>query len=342
MWCEPDPIPYMRATVKVLIVEWDTTKAEALWKEVRLAGYMPLTAFSIEKANTLIEHEHPHVVLLRWRLPDASGLSLLNDLRTRSATSRLPVIVLGEEGATEDECIRALESGADDYIKSPYGMREVLARIQVVLRPVPRREVRRRLSIETLTIDLDARRVFGRTDQGGDEVELQFGPTDYRFLRFLVEHPYEVLSRKDIIDNVWYGADVKEGIVDVYVRSLRKALEPLRQSLIIETVRGVGFRLSAATAPSVQTRQLPEAAPKKNASLRPRKQSAVDERLQAGTVGDESTQVSDLGDAVEKIRHLQKLLLKKTQENKLLREAVEAAKPKASSSPVRVSQKNKR
>ncbi|HEY3599070.1 MAG TPA: winged helix-turn-helix domain-containing protein [Paraburkholderia sp.] len=328
-----------------MIVESDTTNAEILWNEVRLAGHEPLMAFSADRANTLIEREHPQVVLLRWKLPDASGLSLLGDLRTRSGTSRLPVIVFGEAGATEEECLRALEAGADDYIKKPYGIREVLARVQVVLRPVPRKEVRHRLSVETLTMDFDARRAFARTGRDGAEVELELGPTCYRFLRFFVENPYEVLSRKDIIDNVWFGATVKEGIVDVYIRSLRLALKPLQSSLIIETVRGAGFRLSAVERmPSGDNaRLLPKVVSESVSSRRPRTNPSADGRLHAANARNEPVLVSDLGAAVEKIRHLQKLLLKKTEENQLLRDAVEAVKPGTSArSEPAVGQKSKR
>src|SRR6201991_5603 len=138
----------MVTTVRVLIVESDVTKAEEMWNEVRLAGHQPSIAFSIDVANTLVVDNQPHVVLLRWNLPDASGLSFLNDLRTRSATRRLPVIVLGEDGAAEDECIRALEAGADDYTRWPYGRKEVLARVQSVLRLLPRMDRRHIISIK--------------------------------------------------------------------------------------------------------------------------------------------------------------------------------------------------
>src|SRR5215469_15209251 len=103
----------MGTIAKILIVEWDTSCAEILWNEVRLAGHEPLAAFSVERAAMLVEQEHPQAILLRWRLPDASGLSLVNDLRTHAATSRMPIIVLGEEDGGEEECVRALDAGAD-------------------------------------------------------------------------------------------------------------------------------------------------------------------------------------------------------------------------------------
>jgi two-component system phosphate regulon response regulator PhoB len=336
----------MGTTAKILIVEWDTSSAEILWNEVRLAGHEPLAAFSVERAALLIEQEHPQAILLRWKLPDASGLSLINDLRTHAATSRLPIIVLGEEGADEEECIRALEAGADDYVRRPFGIREIIARIQVVLRPIEYREVRRRVSVETLTMDFDARRAFARTGQDQDEVELQLGPTCYRLLRFFVENPYKVLSRKDIIDNVWFGSSVKEGIVDVYIKSLRETLVPLQKSLAIETVRGAGFRLSPViNMPHAQPVQpvaqpiTPPVAPAPQPRQRP---PVVDDRLRAGALRNPPVLVSDLSAAVEKIRHLQALLQRKTEENRLLRDAVDATKPMSSGVLVSVRQKNKR
>ncbi|MFC0401918.1 winged helix-turn-helix domain-containing protein [Paraburkholderia rhizosphaerae] len=336
-------IAHMGTIAKILIVEWDTSSAELLWNEVRQAGHEPLAAFSVERAMTLIEQQQPQAVLLRWKLPDASGLSLINDLRTRAATSRMPIIVLGEEGADEDECIRALESGADDYVRRPFGMRELIARIQVVLRPIAYPDVRHRVSVETLTMDFDARRAFARTgldqDEPESEVELQLGPTCYRLLRFFVENPYQVLSRKDIISNVWFGSPVKEGIVDVYVKSLRETLEPLQNSLAIETVRGVGFRLSSVLdVPRVPTGEaeqrarpapLQQPAPPAAPASRARKLPLVEERPRAGALRNPPALVSDLSAAVEKIQHLQSLLQRKTEENRLLRDAVDAAKPMA-------------
>ncbi len=331
----------MGTTTKILIVESDISGAEILWNEVREAGYEPLSAFSVKRAMMLIEQAHPRAILLRWKLPDASGHSLVADLRMHAATSRLPVIVLGEEGASEEECIRALEAGADDYVKRPYGIREVLARIKVVLRPIEYREARGRVSVGTLTMDFDARRAFARIGQDQREVELQLQPTCYRLLRFFVENPYKVLSRKDIIDHVWFVASIKEGTVDVHIASLRETLKPLKKSLAIETVRGVGFRLSAvADIPQVQpqTQQAvesiaspatpqPPKSPQSPQSPRPVERRRVpDDRPRAGGAPHQPVFASNLGAAVEKIRRLRALLQRETEENLRLRDAMEAVR----------------
>ncbi|GAB2891508.1 hypothetical protein GCM10027093_28340 [Paraburkholderia jirisanensis] len=343
----------MGSIAKVLIVEWDTAEAEVLWNEMRLAGHEPTAAFSIERANLMIEQDRPDAVLLRWKLPDASGMSLLSELRLHAATSRLPVIVLGEQGAGEEECIRALDAGADDYVRRPFGIREVVARVQVVLRPVPRALVRSRACVDALTMDFDARRVLADTGQDGEQTELRMAPTCYRLLRLFVENPYEVLSRKEIIRHVWFGAAVKDGIVDVYVKALRAALEPLRERLVIETVRGEGFRLATAAAPAVVAVAAQPAAshpaphptphstpqPASHPPRRPTRRPAG-ERLRINGAHRQPTLVSDLGAAVEKIRHLQALLQRKTEENRVLRSAMESSKPPSRLTPIR--QKNKR
>jgi two-component system, OmpR family, phosphate regulon response regulator PhoB len=357
----------MGTIAKILIVEWDTSCAEILWNEVRHAGHEPLAAFSVERAAMLIEQEHPQAILLRWKLPDASGLSLINDLRTHAATSRMPIIVLGEEDGGEEECVRALDAGADDYVKRPFGIRELMARVQVVLRPIEYREVRRRVAVETLTMDFDARRAFARTGEDQQEVELQLGPTCYRLLRFFVENPYKVLSRKDIIENVWFGSSVKEGIVDVYIKSLRETLDPLQKSLVIETVRGAGFRLASVVdmARAREVQQVQEQRPQEQQPLdspadapvarplpQPRKRpTVVDDQPRSsegapagGPLRNQPVLVSDMSAAVEKIRHLQALLQRKTEENRLLRDAVDgvSGKPMPSRALASGGHKNKR
>jgi two-component system phosphate regulon response regulator PhoB len=304
-------------TSRILIVDSETANAEILWTALQCAGYEPLLALSIGKANHLIGQNQPDAILLRCRLPEGSGLSLLASLRARAVTSRLPVIALGEGGSKEEECIRALEAGADDYVSHPYGIREILARIRVVLRPVLYQTTSRRVSVDALTMDFDARRVFAHMGLDDPPVELHIRGTSYKLLRLFVENPYQVLSRKDIIHHVWHGARVKDGIVDVYIKSLREALTPLLGRLAIDTVRGHGFRLSttadATTASATDRVPVTSSPPPKRASTNDRHRQPL--------------LVADLDAAVEKIRHLQTLLQKRTEENRTLREEIRARKP---------------
>ncbi|MFC0399093.1 winged helix-turn-helix domain-containing protein [Paraburkholderia rhizosphaerae] len=319
----------MGAEAKVLIVEADTSEAEILWRELRQAGHEPLVAFSVERATLLIAQECPRVILMRPKLPDGSGMSLINGIRAQAATSRLPIIVLGDEAAGEDECIRALEKGADAYVKKPYGIRELLARIQVVLRPVEYRQMRRRVSFETLSMDLDARRVWGRTGPGSvDEVELKLVPTCYRLLRFFVENPYTVLSRKDIVNNVWFGKALSGGIIDIYINQLRDALKPLQASITIRTVRGVGFCLSKPTGAAAEDAgaEIADVADDavRGARTDPEPPVQTLHGARAGKQPDPPVLISNLDAAIEKIHQLQSLLRRKSRENELLRNAIEA------------------
>ncbi len=256
-------------------------------------------------------------------MPDGSGLSLVNDLRSRSATNALPVIVLGEQDATEDECVRALEAGAADYVKRPYGLKELLARLQAVLRPVPLRQVRGHVSFETLTMDFDAYRALVHTDEGAERLELKLAPTCFRLLRLLIENPYVALSRKTIVENVWFGANVKENIVDGYVRKLRQTLEPVRQRVVIETVRGVGFRLSTP-----QAMLATQASPAYEPAPQSLEQSTEQTKPPARQARDEPVPVSDLRTALETIRQLRRMLVKASKENRVLRDAMDAKQTK--------------
>jgi len=186
-------------------------------------------------------------------------------------------------------------------------------------------------------MDFDARRVLADTGPGGEQTELHMAPTCYRLLRLFVENPYEVVSRKEIIRHVWFGAAVKDGIVDVYIKALRDVLEPLRERLVIETVRGEGFRLAAvAPVPAVVAEAAQPAAPHiaphhapEPASHPPRRPARrpAGERPRVNGARPQPALVSDLGAAVEKIRHLQVLLQRKTEENRVLRNTIESGKP---------------
>lgn len=298
--------------------------AEQLWSEINEAGHEPLVAFSVERAAQVIAQEHPQVVLVRRKLPDASGWSLINGVRTCRATSRVPIIVIGEDGADEYGCIRALEAGADDYVRKPYSVRELLVRIQVLLRPIEYRATRRLARVEDLTMDFDARRAFGKTGPDpADEIELKLVPACYRLLRFFVENPYVVLSRKDIIDNVWFGKSLSGSAVDVYINQLREVLRPLQSSLAIQTVRGAGFRLSKVAEATVAEESKVDNAVRARAIAAPGGKNLRDRGVTARPY--EITLISNMDAAIEKIRQLQLLLLQKTKENESLRNAIEAA-----------------
>ncbi|HHS84081.1 MAG TPA: phosphate regulon transcriptional regulatory protein PhoB, partial [Gammaproteobacteria bacterium] len=176
-------------------------------------------------------------ILLDWMLPDISGIDLARRFKRETRSRDLPIIMLTARGE-EDDKIRGLEVGADDYITKPFSPRELVARIRAVLRRIqsPEHET---LAVNGLHLDQAAHRITSH----GKPVEL--GPTEFRLLQFFMSHPERVYSRNQLIDRVWGGtAYIEERTVDVHVRRLRKALEPFQHDRLIQTVRGAGYRFS--------------------------------------------------------------------------------------------------
>ena len=172
-------------------------------------------------------------------LPDMSGLELVRVLRRDANTRDIPVVMLTARGEEADK-VAGLESGADDYVTKPFSARELIARIQAVLRrsaPVGDSD---RVDVEGLTLDQAGHRVTA----AGQPVAL--GPTEYRLLAFLMTHRDRVYARSQLLDRVWGGnVYVEERTVDVHIRRLRKSLEPSGYDRFVQTVRGAGYRFSS-------------------------------------------------------------------------------------------------
>ncbi|MDH4046703.1 MAG: phosphate regulon transcriptional regulator PhoB [Gammaproteobacteria bacterium] len=223
---------------KVLIVEDETPIREMIAFHLARAGYDTLEAADSRRARELLADERPDLALVDWMLPDMSGLELTRMLRRDQDNESLAIIMLTAR-ADENDKVSGLESGADDYLTKPFSPRELVARIQAVLRrsSMSGETV---LKAELLELEPAGHRVIaaGR--------ELQLGPTEYRLLHFLMAHPERVYSRAQLLDRVW-GANVyiEERTVDVHVRRLRKILEPSGADRYIQTVRGAGYRFSA-------------------------------------------------------------------------------------------------
>jgi two-component system, OmpR family, phosphate regulon response regulator PhoB len=316
----------MKIVGKILIVESNTSCAELLWKEFESRGRQPLVAFSVERAILLVERERLQAIVLRWKLPDASAMLLIGNLRAHAATSRTPVIVLGEEAADEKECIRALEAGADDYVRRPFSIAELCARVQAALRPIEHRAVHGYNSVDALTVDIASEWAFARIGEGPQELEFRLSRTCYRLLRFFVENANGELSRKDILENVWSGWAVKEGFVGVYVKLLWEALAPIRKSVLIETVPGIGCRLSSV-AGSKRSPPEQQAVRALNASIatvraRRKRNTAADGRPQDSYPCNKQALVFDLRSATGTIEQLTALVQTKTEENRLLRDTL--------------------
>jgi len=222
---------------KILIVEDETPIREMIVFHLARAGYETLEAPDCRVARQLLVDERPDLALIDWMLPDMSGLELTRMLKRDKENADLAIIMLTAK-AEEFDKITGLESGADDYITKPFSPRELVARIQAVLRRAGPGDSEA-VSAGVLEIDIAGHRV----NANGNEIRL--GPTEYRLLKFLMTHPDRVYSRTQLLDRVW-GANVyvEERTVDVHVRRLRKALVEQAADTYIQTVRGSGYRFS--------------------------------------------------------------------------------------------------
>jgi len=232
----PSAGPYM-TTTKILIVEDEAPIREMIAFHLARAGFDTLQAEDSRTARRLLADERPDLALVDWMLPDMSGLELTRLLKRDDEHNDLAIIMLTAR-ADEYDKVSGLESGADDYVTKPFSPRELVARIQAVLRRVRTEESR---PIQAGEIDLDS--AAHRVTANGEEIRL--GPTEYRLLKFLMTHSDRVYSRSQLLDQVW-GANVyvEERTVDVHVRRLRKALTPHSCDAYIQTVRGAGYRFS--------------------------------------------------------------------------------------------------
>ena len=226
----------MTAT-KILIVEDEAPIREMIAFHLGRAGYQTLEAEDCKTARVMLADERPSLALVDWMLPDMSGLELTRMLKRDPENDDLAIIMLTARTAEYDK-VAGLEGGADDYITKPFSPRELVARIQAVMR-------RTGGSDDTTTrmgkLELDA--ASHRVTANGNEIRL--GPTEYRLLQFLMTHPDRVYSRSQLLDRIW-GANVyvEERTVDVHIRRLRKALTAEAVDGYIQTIRGAGYRFS--------------------------------------------------------------------------------------------------
>jgi two-component system phosphate regulon response regulator PhoB len=223
----------------VLVVEDEDALAELLQYNLKKEGFRVSMAADGEEAMMLVEERQPDVVLLDWMLPKVSGIEVCRRLRGRQETRNLPIIMLTARGEEADR-IRGLDTGADDYIVKPFLMKELFARVRAVLRRIRPGLAEDRVIVGDISIDRVAHRVT-RSD-----TEIHLGPTEFRLLDYLMQHPGRVFSREQLLDAVW-GSDVyvEARTVDVHVGRLRKALNKAGEGDPIRTVRSAGYALNA-------------------------------------------------------------------------------------------------
>ena len=223
---------------KILIVDDEAAIREMVCMALRQGGYECLQAADARSAQEAMRNDPPELVLLDWMMPGTSGVDLARQWRREKATREIPIIMLTARTQEEDK-IKGLDTGADDYVTKPFSPKELLARIKAVLRRAAPHAADLPLEIAGLSLDPATHRV----QVGKQTVEL--GPTEFRLLHFFMAHPERVHSRERVLDQVW-GSNVyiDERTIDVHIRRLRKALAPTGHDKFIQTVRGAGYRLS--------------------------------------------------------------------------------------------------
>ena len=223
---------------RVLVVEDESAIAELISINLRHAGYEVVIAATADQAQSQVDGVLPDLVVLDWMLPGQSGLVLAKRWRGQARTRDLPIIMLTAR-AEEGDMISGLDAGADDYLTKPFSTNELLARIRAVLRRKAPEALDTMVDVGGLKLDPATRRV-SREDR-----EVRIGPTEFRLLHFFMTHPERVHSRAQLLDRVWGDhVFIEERTVDVHVKRLREALDPVGCSRMIETVRGAGYRLT--------------------------------------------------------------------------------------------------
>ena len=227
------------APKRLLLVEDDRAIAELVKYHFTRADYTVTTTASGEEALILVEEIRPDLMVLDWMIEGISGIELCRRLRRKPATANLPIIMLTARGE-EDDRLRGLETGADDYVTKPFSPKELVVRAAAVLRRVRPALAAETLDYGGLEMDLGAHRV--RRD--GQAINL--GPTEYRLLRHFLEHPGRVFSRQQLLETVWpHSEEIELRTVDVHIRRLRMALGEHGGSDLVRTVRSAGYALDA-------------------------------------------------------------------------------------------------
>jgi two-component system phosphate regulon response regulator PhoB len=224
---------------RVLVVEDESDLVVMLRYNLEKEGFTVAATGDGEEALLLVEEQAPDIILLDWMVPMVSGIEVCRRLRRNPDTRDIPIIMLTARGE-EDDRVRGLNAGADDYVTKPFSPGELIARVHAVLRRSRPALEADELRFADIVMDLAAHRVT----RGGKMLDLR--PTEFRLLRHFIEHPGRVYSREQLLDQVWRDdAFVEPRTVDVHIRRLRKALNAGGGADLIRTVRAAGYALEA-------------------------------------------------------------------------------------------------
>lgn len=225
------------SAAKLLLVEDDPALCELLEFRFQNEGYDVRSTGDGDEALMLASEDVPDLIILDWMIEGTSGIEVCRRLRRDKDTAHVPIIMLTAREA-EDDRIRGLEIGADDYMTKPFSPRELLARVAAVMRRIRPALAGEKVKVGDITLDPVAHKV----ERNGKQ--LQLGPTEYRLLKFFMESPGRVFSRGQLLDGVWgTGSDIELRTVDVHIRRLRKAIDVDGAKDPIRTVRSAGYAL---------------------------------------------------------------------------------------------------
>jgi two-component system phosphate regulon response regulator PhoB len=225
----------------VLIVEDEAAIATMLRYNLEKRGYRVVEAADGEEALVRLREQQPDIVLLDWMLPVMSGIEVCRQIRHKPATRDLPVIMVTARVEDQD-AVRALNTGADDYVTKPFNIDSLLARMRALLRRSSIVADKGLLSFQDIEMDLSSHRV----SRNGRRVHL--GPTEFRLLEFFMRHPRRVFSREELLDSVWgHDIHVEPRTVDVHIRRLRRSMNETGELDVVRTVRAAGYALDTET-----------------------------------------------------------------------------------------------
>ncbi|MDC0510571.1 phosphate regulon transcriptional regulator PhoB [Candidatus Pelagibacter sp.] len=222
---------------KIFIIEDETSIIQLVQHNLEKDGFIVSSAINGNEGLKDLKKFEPNLLLLDWMLPDLSGIEICKSIRKDTSFKNLPVIMLTAKGEEEDK-IKGLDSGADDYLTKPFSYNELLARIKAILRRSDPKTVSDTLEIDDLRLDRLEKRVFR------DSIEIQLGPTEFRLLEFFLTNPKRVFTRDQILENVWpNNINVETRTIDVHIRRLRKSININNNKELIRTVRSSGYSL---------------------------------------------------------------------------------------------------
>jgi two-component system phosphate regulon response regulator PhoB len=223
---------------RILIVEDEAPIRDMLCFVLEQNGYQASIAGDFDAAINQLVEPYPDLVLLDWMLPGGSGIQIAKKMKQHELTRAIPIIMITARGEEEDK-VRGLEVGADDYVTKPFSPKELMARIKAVIRRVAPTSLDEVIEVQGLKLDPVSHRVMAA------ENPLEMGPTEFRLLHFFMTHPERVYSREQLLDHVWgTNVYVEDRTVDVHIRRLRKAISVAGHDRLVQTVRGSGYRFS--------------------------------------------------------------------------------------------------